>query len=119
MATIQLAHGYSKYQAFCAEAGYKEDSEPIVAELAMLINDKEDEPHHAQIPGDGDLYCQPVSVQNKEAPKATSFNLNGTLEQQEQAPTIIEEEENKQSETEVAEFLKLHQQFGHCSFKKL
>lgn len=29
------------------------------------------------------------------------------------------EEEDQQSTTEAAEFLKIHQQFGHCSFEKL
>lgn len=118
VATLRLAPGYTKYQAFCAEAGYDDDDEPVVAQPATLISDDEDEAT-SEVPIDADLYCEPCSPPTPTTPSPTEFDLNGTEEQRKQAPVIIEEEEDRQPTTEAAEFLKIHQQFGHASFKKL
>ena len=70
-------------------------------------------------PKDGNIYYKPVPpIKGYGQPMTMDFNLDGT-KYDNKAPIVIEEEEDKQKETTAAEFLKIHQDFGHCSFTKL
>jgi hypothetical protein len=74
VATFQLAPGYGKFTAFCAEAGVdyeKAQSDPIVVKSSQIISDDEDGDKHDEIGSPDPIttdWCEPVGAH---------FDLNG------------------------------------------
>ena len=52
-------------------------------------------------------------------PKTTSFNLDGPARTSPDTPVIIEDKEDRQTNNIMAEFLKYHHKFNHCSPKRM
>ncbi len=109
VATYNLAPGYTKFMAFCAEAevDYAEEQDcPIICMPAQVVSDNEDS-------GSEEDYDD-----SKQAETQTiHFDLNGQKGQN--APVIVEDEEEHQPTTLAAEMLQYHHRFGHISFRKL
>ena len=105
-----MASGFNRFSLYCKEAQIdteQEDLHPqVLAETAALI---EDEPE--------DEETDPSFQVN--APKATSFDLDGPNTQGPNTPHIIEDEEDRQVDNVTAEFLKYHHKFNHCSPRRM
>ena len=120
VATFHLAPGYSKFDAFCAEAKINEDY-VLHCEAANLISDDEEEetavPTQTTAPIITTKVSQGDTVTSTEGPTMTDFNING--------PTchVIHnyqvDEEDRQDTTNAMQMLRYHQQFGHVSMKHL
>ena len=110
VATFTLAPGYTRYSLYCKEAQIdidKDDLQPeIIADSAALIEDEEE-----------DEETDPEYQVN--APKVTSFNLDGPTTPSHNTPHIIEDEEDRQVNNISAEFLKYHHKFNHCSPRRM
>ena len=110
VATFNLATGYSRYSLYCKEAKIdidQDDLHPeIIAESAALIEDEEEDQEV-----DPDYHVT--------TPKATSFDLDGPQSTSQNAPVIIEDEEDRQVNNLSAEFLKYHHKFNHCSPRRM
>lgn len=108
MATFHLAPGYTKYHAFCAQADIndeEEDTNPIILDTQATY-------HHDQLATlQEDPALQPADLPDKPG-KWEPVNSKPV-------PVIIEDEEERQSQTMSAELLKYHYKFAHAPFKKL
>ncbi len=122
VATLQLAPGYNNYKAFCDAAEihlHKEDDNPLIADAAYVSDDEDDNSIRSRdlqtfpigkqsITEDGNAidWCRPVS---------TNFHLDGPISE------ITPEKEDRcgDGETDTVKLLKLHQKFGHISFRRL
>ena len=106
VATFNLASGFDRFSLYCQEAQIdveREDIHPsIIAQTAALIEDDE-----------ADETTEPDFLDN--APKATSFDLDGSTTPAANLPNIVEDEEDRQVHNVSAEFLKFHHKFNHCS----
>jgi transposase InsO family protein len=116
VATFQLAPGYSKFNAFCAEAEVdyeKEQEDPIIIDASEIVPDDEDDDDIVQSGSDTTDetdWCQPVD---------TEFDLNGPEKARQQLPNYIDDEEDQQPTSAAAELLQYHHRFGHISFRRL
>lgn len=115
VATFQLAPGYAKFSAFCAEADVDyddEQSDPITVEPSQVVSDDEDEDDIVESGSDVNEadWCQPIDAQ---------FDLNGPTTADKQTPNIVEDEEDQQPTSAAAELLQYHHRFGHVSFKRI
>lgn len=116
VATFQLAPGYAKFSAFCAEAEVnydEEQSNPITVESSQVVSDdEEDEDDIVESGSDPDEtdWCRPIDAQ---------FDLNGPKTADQQTPNIVEDEEDQQPTSAPAELLQYHHRFGHVSFKRI
>ena len=126
VATFHLAPGISRFNAFCAEIG-NEDADPIIANPAYISDDEgddSDEPDENNISiFEGENGTQTHKSQDKNGnlnrqwqntgenqPVNTDFDLNGpTPNVQRRPPTLIEDEEDRQSTNLAAELLRYHQ----------
>jgi Reverse transcriptase (RNA-dependent DNA polymerase) len=110
VATFSIAPGFRQFDLYCAQANIDleaEQSNPMVIHASAII---EEESKDTEIPTTSPEYNTP-------APKETSFNLNGPISGP--APVLTEDEEDQQTTTVSAEFLKYHQKFNHCSPRRL
>ena len=110
VAKFHMALGFNCFSLCCKEAKIdieQEDLHPqVLAEAAALI---EDEPE--------DEETDPSFQVN--APKATSFDLDGPNTPGPNTPHIVEDEEDRQVDNVTAEFLKCHHKFNHCSPRRM
>ena len=137
VATFYLAPGYKQFDVFCqqAQVDYDEILQRPIEAKSTLISDDEEEDGDDDVPTGtktprtqlwSRLSGLPIGRQQAEkekeqptfTPTAADFNLNGPAHTQ-NAPAIIEEEEDKQPTTTAAQLLRYHQKFGHISFSKL
>jgi hypothetical protein len=120
-----LPPGYSKYTAFCTEAGFNDSDDldnPIIAKPAQTVrNDKTSDDDESSIKSGNDKngitnkgldeqYCQPIGKY---------FNLNGPKQSSKNGPTVVQDEEDRQPNNLAAEMLRYHHRFGHISFQRL
>ena len=114
VATFQLAPGYAKFNAFCAEAEVDYDAEqhdPITVNSTVVVSDDEDENDIVESRSEAQTeWCEPVG---------TTFDLNGPTPGTKQTPNIVNDEEDRQPTNAAAELLQFHHKFGHVSFRKL
>lgn len=124
VATFQLASGYDRFTAFCAEAGMNYEDEqdnPLLADDTQIVRADDD-------PGN-DVYedsRQPGSVAKQRdkdddhwiTPDGTTHGLDGK-HLGHKVPIIVQDEEDRQATTPVAKLLKYHHRFGHVSFYSL
>jgi len=110
VATFNLASGFNRFSLYCQECKIdpeQEDLHPsVLAETAALI---EDDPKDEETDPDFQV----------NAPKATSFDLDGPDTSNQSLPNVIEDEEDRQVDNVTAEFLKYHQKFNHCSPRRM
>ena len=119
VATCRTAPGYSKFVAFCLEAGFDDDeSDNVLAYDAQVISDDEDDD-----PADFSTLNDNVSDDN--------LNVNNTLDMVDNllgptstpSPTshrIVDETEVERDERKLeTELLAYHLRFAHVSFRKL
>lgn len=116
VATFYLAPGYTQYDSFCEAAEIcidEEDNHPltdinVVVNSAILPNLQTLKVGRQSITEENDAidWCQPMK---------TDFSLDGKI------TDVVSDEEDKTSEgeTNTVKLLKLHQRFGHISFKRL
>ena len=109
VATFNLATGFNRFSLYCQEAEIDTDQEDlhpsVLAESATLT---ENEPEDEEVDPDFQV----------NAPKSTSFDLDGPYPKA-TLPHIIEDEEDRQVDNVTAEFLKFHHKFNHCSPKRM
>jgi hypothetical protein len=109
--TFHTAPGYNTFSAFCSEAGItdeSEDSDPLCFETNVVSDDEDsDEPFESDN----------EEVDAKDSQIVTEFDLDGKTD--ESLPRVVEDEEERQTETTAAELLRYHHKFGHVSFSKL
>ena len=109
VATFNIATGFNRYSLYCQEAKIDDEQDDlhpeIIADSAAII---EDEPEDEEI--------DPEFTDN--SPKSTSFDLDGS-DKGNNTPNIIEDEEDRQVNNVLAEFLKYHHKFNHCSPKRM
>jgi hypothetical protein len=125
VATFHLSPGYSKYTAFCTEAGFNDSDDldnPIIAKPAQTVSDDEtSDDNESSIKSGNDKngitnegldeqYCQPIGKY---------FNLNGPKQSSKNGPTVVQDEEDRQPNNLAAENLRYHHRFGHISFQRL
>jgi hypothetical protein len=141
VATLRLAPGYSKFAAFCAEAGIKDnhDSDPIIAQEAT---DEDDDGHDDDDFTDNNwkplvpereqqdnTRIRQEEAQDQDAetclpcdgqPTTTDFNLDGeNSKESERLPEVNIIEEDIQPANLAAKLLRVHHRMGHAPFKKL
>ena len=114
VATFQLAPGYMKYHAFCAEAGIEgnEDEDNLIIADPNIISDGEDgesEPEHAQLTR---IQDEVRTLTNKAdwtpSPDQTEFDFTPQTQPLEDTPNIVEDEEDLQPHNHTAELLREH-----------
>jgi hypothetical protein len=110
VATFNLAAGYNRFSLYCQECKINLDQEDInpqlIADSATLIMDEPEE--------------ETTDPEYKvDAPKATSFDLDGPAYNNSSLPHIIEDEEERATTNVSAEFLRFHQKFNHCSPRRM
>ena len=131
VATFPLAHGYSQFHAFCCEAGLGDSTCKTLATHSSLISDDEEEAVEVSEPTIPPSWTAAWSPPADDPPRNTeAFALNGpsstpsTGEKSDstltnQHPNIIEDEENRQPQTEMAELLSVQHKYGHIPMRKL
>jgi transposase InsO family protein len=112
VATFNMSPGYTQYSAFCATAGFDDTTDlenPIIASPALPDSSDQEKVLHSD-PGSvepEELYCQPIG---------TDFDLNGPSAT---TTAVIQDEEDRQPTTLVAELIRYHHRFNHISFPRL
>ena len=115
VATLRLAPGYSRFEAFCAEAEILpelEDAQPMCFETNVISDDEggdSDDEREEEIEDPRAFPSEPVP---------TSFDLDGPTPEG-AVPVIIEDEEDRQVTSDAALFLQYHQRFSHISPAKI
>jgi hypothetical protein len=106
---------YSKFYAFCAQAGrddpLQDDLDPIIAH-SNLIEDDED---HDQTIDPDDEHSEDY-FPAPDAPRPTDFPIDGPPGN---APTIIPDEEDSLPQEDTALLLRYHHRTGHVPMAKL
>jgi hypothetical protein len=117
VATFTRAPGYRKFAAFCATAELDYDNEqvdPIIATPAHAVSDDEDDVESTTGSMDS-----PSNRPRKGKLVSTGRRHIRPQFAQKGRPAIIEDEEDRQPTSYVAELLRYHHKFGHVLFKKL
>jgi hypothetical protein len=114
-ATFQLAPGYAKFNAFCAEADVDYDDEqchPITVESSQVVSNDADDDEIVDSGSDTNEidWSQPID---------TNFDLNGPNNTDQPTTNIVDDEEDQQPTSAAAELLQYHHKFGHVSFRRL
>ena len=123
VADIYLAPGYMGYDRFCQSQSVDPESLPadfpFVADPTVIPPDEDDEPIVRPAWNHGNFSDEWEPEQS--SPR--TFNLSGppTVEEREQAPMVIIDEEDREENIDppAAQLLRCHQRFGHISFTKL
>ena len=118
--TIMTAPGYNRYKAFAAEVhdSPDDDENPLSVSAfdSNVVSEDEQE-------GESDTNEQEEAMSylpdSRDSPLITDFDLNGPKESQQEAPTIINDEEDQIPQDIQAEFLQWHHRLGHVSPKKI
>ena len=116
VATFNSAPAYTAYQVFCQEAGFDGDEEyydPMVME--SVITDDE----HSEDKDDGPARTIDPNRNFTPTEQQLDFDLDMKEITDGPQPTVILDEEDRVGENLPATMLKLHQHFGHISFRKL
>jgi hypothetical protein len=139
VATLQLSPGYTKYEAFCAEAEIPDDYDrnPIIAMDMGVVSDDEDDSDGEEDPWkplvherENEVRQEQKGVDQQEqedsdnAPDesqqhTTDFDLNGPAGNNEQCQEVNLIEEDVQPTNLAAELLRIHHRMGHAPFAKL
>jgi len=114
VATFDLAPSFTKYEAFCAEAGIDDNQdvrEPLAFDTNMVRGDGDSD-------DDNDPAVENTPSETLAAPHEFDLNMTGTPDTQ--SPVHIEDDEEDCQHTNIAsEFLRYHLRFGHCSPRKI
>ena len=125
VATMQLAPGYGKFQAFCAEAGLNDDqvydASPFIVDAHEIIDDEESESDELVEMEDATTNVDTANMDAWSEEGLRQFDLAGPSEEKkkEEAPVVIIDEEDRGPRTATSELLQYHYKFGHISFEKL
>jgi hypothetical protein len=117
---IHMAPGFSKFDAFCLAAGVEEedDSDHIMGDTTVVSNsedsDEESMTDEERLEEDEDK-----DVLTHTRDPITGFSLSPDVNEVDEAPAVIEDEEERQTSSTAAEMLHYHNKFNHASFKKL
>ena len=94
VATMRLAPGFNKFEAFCAKAGINDnnhDKEPIVIETNVVSNDEADTDEDEE----GQDEYIPYGEWPSQEEQDDSFDLNGATMEQTTKPIIVKDEEER------------------------
>ena len=122
VATFDSAPGFSKFYAFCTQVGEANDDVPVA--FPMVVSDHDESTstdseggNQSQIQNHQELPSQSKVTKPDNASRITSFDIEGPRGSE--APQVILDEEERQTENTAAEFLRIHQQLGHISPKRI
>ena len=113
VATLYMAAGYNKFKLFCEQAEINYDNEmksPLICMPADM--DKQDIIDEGPEVGEGRKLNWPSQERSKE----NTFNLDGMTKRMEIEKNDLAKMERESTE---AEFLEIHQRYGHISFFRL
>jgi hypothetical protein len=114
---MRTAPGFTRFEAFCAEAGIDDDdSEPVSFDTGLVSYDDFD-PREEDESLDPDLDDDEDFLQQRESPITTDFDLNGPAAAN--APDVVVDEEDVLPQDASAELLRWHHRLGHISPKKI
>lgn len=148
VSTFRLAEGYTKYAAFHTEvqSDIGTDDDPICLPVGIISDDEDDDEmelagqrmdspsrpatdnprgkhnppntdHDHVMESEGDTDSEGEQSQKNDTPQTIHFNLDGPTT--DESPVIIEEEEDRIPDNNVAELLRMHYRFDHLPIPKL
>lgn len=118
VASFNSSLGFIKFQAFCVEFG-EEDKDNPVTFLTMACDDEESV-NSTQERGkclNASKSTGNTTQESVDSPRHTEFNLEAPTDME--TPMVIQDEEERQPDNMVAEFLKVHQRIRHISPRRI
>ena len=115
VATFRTAPGYSKFRLFCEQAKIeyeKECSEPMICHPAEIAKDDD------KYTGTENKNNVTLEWQGQDQKRRMTFDIDGKSSAINQLKYIKDPVQEKLNNTS-AEFLELHQKYGHVSFQRL
>ena len=114
VATIYSAPGFTKFNAFCAEC----DDDPTDTNLVYFNAEQTSDNNNdfidaSEEESDEDEWTSPV--RGSSDPLTTDFSLNGPAQPNQQAPTVVIDEEDQLPREVGAEFLRMHHKLNHTA----
>lgn len=123
--TIRTAPGFESYNAFCEQIDQHDDYDTLCYDAALVsdtdnINEEGDDDESIN---ENDTYLRTTplrtdySIDNNRTVDGTQYPQHTTND--EKLVSVVEDEEERQTTNQSAEFLKWHHRLGHISPKKI
>ena len=123
VATIRTAPSYTKFLAYCAEAGLmgeEESTNPVAFDAALVSDDEdEDDDNWGLNSGINFERSGPSARGGERDEEWIDSHLPHTVLPDNDPAVVLNDEEDVQGRNESAELLDYHLRFGHASFTKL